>query len=101
MDHTHSSPEFSADGKIESRFVLALVLTGFILATEIVGGLWTGSLALLSDAAHVFMDMFALGLSYGAIRLAALPPSDRHTYGFHRMKVLAAFINWDTSAWVG
>jgi len=75
---------------------LVLALTGFILAAEIIGGLWTGSLALLSDAAHVFMDMFALALAYGAIRLAALPPSHNHTYGFHRMKVIAAFINGAT-----
>lgn len=95
-DHAHSTVESSTDGKIESRLVLSLTLTGLILVAEIVGGLWTGSLALLSDAAHVFLDMFALGLSYGAIRLAALPANDRHTYGFHRMKVLAAFINGAT-----
>ncbi len=95
-DHAHTGFEPPTGGKIESKFVLALALTGLILVAEIVGGLWTGSLALLSDAAHVFMDMFALGLSYGAIRLAALPASDRHTYGFHRMKVIAAFINGAT-----
>ncbi len=61
-----------------------------------VGGLWTGSLALLSDAAHVFLDAFALGMSYVALRLSALPPDDRHTYGFHRMQVLAALVNGAT-----
>ncbi|MBE7470929.1 MAG: cation transporter [Anaerolineae bacterium] len=95
-NHTHAAVESSAGDKIESKFVLSLTLTGLILIAEIVGGLWTGSLALLSDAAHVFLDMFALGLSYGAIRLAALPANDQHTYGFHRMKVLAAFINGAT-----
>jgi cobalt-zinc-cadmium efflux system protein len=95
-DHAHSTFESSTNSKIESRLVLSLTLTGLILIAEVVGGLWTGSLALLSDAAHVFLDMFALGLSYGAIRLAALPANDRHTYGFHRMKVLAAFINGAT-----
>ncbi len=95
-DHAHTVFEPSTEGKIENRFVLALALTGLILVAEVVGGLWTGSLALLSDAAHVFMDMLALALSYGAIRLAALPASDRHTYGFHRMKVIAAFINGAT-----
>jgi len=49
---------------IEKRFIYSLLLTLIILIAEIVGGLWTGSLALLSDAAHVFMDVFALGLSY-------------------------------------
>jgi cobalt-zinc-cadmium efflux system protein len=80
----------------EQRFVLSLTLTGLILIAEIVGGLWTGSLALLSDAAHVFLDIFALGMSYGALRLAALPPDDRHTYGFHRLQVLAALFNGAT-----
>lgn len=86
MSHTHTH-------LTERRFVWSLVLTGLILAAEIAGGLWTGSLALLSDAAHVFLDVFALGLSYVALRLVALPPDDRHTYGFHRMQVLAALLN--------
>jgi cobalt-zinc-cadmium efflux system protein len=75
------------------RIVLALGLTGIVLAAELAGGIWTGSLALLSDAAHVFLDAFALGLSYAAIRLSGLPPDDRHTYGFHRLRVLAALAN--------
>jgi len=70
-----------------------MALTGLIFAAEVVGGLLTGSLALLSDAAHVFLDVFALALSYTALRLAALPPDDRHTYGFHRFQVLAALAN--------
>lgn len=78
------------------RLFFALSLTGLIFIAEVIGGLWTGSLALLSDSAHVFMDMFALGLSYLAIRAAALPSDDRHTYGYHRMQVLAALVNGAT-----
>jgi len=78
---------------LQIRFLLALGLTGIILIVELIGGLWTGSLALLSDAAHVFMDVFALSLSYVAMRLSALPPDDRHTYGYHRLEVLAALAN--------
>ena len=52
---------------IEKRFLISLALTGLILLAEVIGGLWTGSLALLSDAAHVFLDIFALGLSYAAL----------------------------------
>jgi cobalt-zinc-cadmium efflux system protein len=59
----------------------------------VVGGIWTNSLALLSDAAHVFLDLFALVLSLVAIRLAALPASDTRTFGFHRAEVFASFIN--------
>jgi len=78
------------------RFVFALSLTGLIFLVEFFGGLWTGSLALLSDSAHVFMDFFALSLSYLAIRAAQLPADDRHTYGYHRMQVLAALVNGAT-----
>lgn len=80
----------------ESRFVFALILTGLIFFAEFFGGLWTGSLALLSDSAHAFMDVFALGLSYLALRAAALPANDKHTYGYHRMQVLAALFNGAT-----
>jgi cobalt-zinc-cadmium efflux system protein len=78
------------------RFVVSIVLTGLIFMAEFGGGLWTGSLALLSDSAHVFMDIFALGLSYLALRAAALPPNDNHTYGYHRLQVLAALANGAT-----
>lgn len=85
-----------ADRLKENRFVFSLVLTGLIFLVEFVGGFWTGSLALLSDSAHVFLDAFALGLSYLALRAASLPPNDRHTYGYHRLQVLAALANGAT-----
>jgi cobalt-zinc-cadmium efflux system protein len=88
--HDHST------NSIETRFILSLALTGIIFLAELIGGVLTRSLSLLSDAAHVFLDAFALGLSYVAIRLAALPPNDRHTYGYHRMRVLAALANGAT-----
>ena len=69
----------------KKKLFLSIALTGVIFIAELVGGLLTGSLALLSDSAHVFMDMFALGISYLAIRAAALPANDRHTYGYHRL----------------
>jgi cobalt-zinc-cadmium efflux system protein len=68
-------------------------LTGLVLVGEIVGGILSGSLALLSDAAHVFMDLFALGLTLGATLLARLGPDDRRTFGWHRAEVFAALIN--------
>jgi cobalt-zinc-cadmium efflux system protein len=78
---------------VEKRFIISIVLTVLILVAEVIGGIWTGSLALLSDAAHVFMDIFALGLSFLALRLSALPADDRHTFGYHRLEVLAALFN--------
>ncbi len=78
---------------MEGRFILAMALTGLILVAEVIGGLLTNSLALLSDAAHVLLDMLALGMSYVALRLALRPADDRHTYGYHRFEVLAALAN--------
>lgn len=95
MNHDHEGHDHDGHGTggIESRFLLSLGLTGLIFFAELVGGFLTGSLALLSDAAHVFFDVFALALSYVAIRLASLPPNERHTYGYHRLRVLAALVN--------
>jgi cobalt-zinc-cadmium efflux system protein len=78
---------------LQKKFVLSILLTSIILVVEVIGGLISGSLALLSDAAHVFMDIFALVLSFLAMRLAARPVDDRHSYGWNRAEVVAALIN--------
>jgi cobalt-zinc-cadmium efflux system protein len=78
---------------VQRRFVVSMVFTTLILAAEIVGGILSGSLALLSDAAHVFMDLFALALSLVALKLSAMPPDDTHSFGWHRLEVFAALIN--------
>ena len=83
----------SLDTHITSRFKIAIALTAVTLVAEVIGGFWTNSLALLSDAAHVFLDLFALILSMAAVQLATLPTSERHTFGFHRSEVFASFIN--------
>ena len=53
----------SLDTRITGKFKIAIALTAVTLAAEVAGGFWTNSLALLSDAAHVFLDLFALILS--------------------------------------
>ena len=85
---------------IERRFLVSIALTSFILFVEVAGGWWTGSLALLSDAAHVFLDIFALGLSYAALRLSSLPADEDYTFGYHRFEVFASLINGITLALV-
>ena len=75
------------------RLKFAIGLLTLTLVAEFVGGWLTNSLALLADAGHVFMDLFALGLSLWAIMLAKLPPSSTKTYGWHRAEILAALIN--------
>jgi cobalt-zinc-cadmium efflux system protein len=88
--------EAHLDKSIAGRFTYAIVLTSLTLVAEVVGGIWTNSLALLSDAAHVFLDLFALILSLAAIKLASYPSSDTRTFGWHRTEVFASFINGAT-----
>ena len=83
----------TADASRAYRLKIAIGLTSATLVAEVAGGLWTNSLALLSDAAHVFLDLFALILSLAAIRLAMLPASEEHSFGWHRAEVFASFIN--------
>jgi cobalt-zinc-cadmium efflux system protein len=90
-DHSHSADEL--DRSLSHGFYVAIALTAVTLVAEVAGGLWTNSLALLSDAAHVFMDLFALLLSLAAIRLARFPADDRRTYGWHRAEIMASLIN--------
>ena len=72
-------------GASASGFAFAIALTAVTLVAEVVGGFWTNSLALLSDAAHVFMDLFALVLSLVAIYLAgSRPPTAAPTAGTGR-----------------
>jgi cobalt-zinc-cadmium efflux system protein len=85
--------EYHLDTSIAGRFKYAIALTALTLIAEVVGGIWTNSLALLSDAAHVFLDLFALLLSLAAIRLSARPASDTRSFGWHRAEVFASFIN--------
>ena len=75
------------------RLVGALALSLGVLALEVGGGLVTGSLALLSDATHVAVDVVALLVGLGAARLATRSPDASHTYGFHRMETLGALVN--------
>ncbi|MDD5584025.1 MAG: cation diffusion facilitator family transporter [Candidatus Omnitrophica bacterium] len=76
-----------------SRLKLCIILTGTGMAIEFIGGFLSNSLALISDAGHMLTHLFALGMSYFAVLLALKPASKRHTYGFYRAEVLAAFIN--------
>ena len=86
-DHEH---EHSSRGP---SFALALALTAGYALVELGGGLWTGSVALLSDAGHMFSDALALGLAATAARLALRPAGHRHSYGWARAEVIGALVN--------
>ena len=78
---------------VGSKPKVGIMLTGLILAVEIVGGLLSNSLALLSDAGHVFVDVIALSLSWYGVRQAERPSSSRMTFGYHRVGVIVALFN--------
>ena len=71
----------------------ALALTGAFLVVEVIGGILTGSLALLSDAAHMFTDTAALAIALAAIKVGERPADARRTFGYRRFEVLAATAN--------
>jgi len=83
----------TATGRHVSRLAWALGLTGSFLVVEVIGGLWTGSLALLADAGHMLTDMGGLVLSLLAAWFARKPPTAANTYGYYRMEILAALAN--------
>ncbi len=73
--------------------LIALAITLGYALVELAGGMIFGSLALISDAGHMFSDSLALGLAAFAAWIAARPAGERHSYGFARAEVLAAFVN--------
>lgn len=72
---------------------LGFLLTAAILVVEVIGGLSSHSLALLSDAGHVFTDVIALGLAWFAAVQAERPANERRTFGYHRVGILVALFN--------
>jgi cobalt-zinc-cadmium efflux system protein len=75
------------------RLLIAIGLTGLIFVAEIVGGLVSGSLALLSDAGHMLTDVSAQVISLLALLLAARPADSKKSYGYRRLEILAALAN--------
>ena len=88
-DHDHAIPESGMDRRLWASAALNVAIT----LAEFVGGLLSGSLALLSDAAHNLSDVVAIVLALMARRLSRRPPTIRHTYGLKRVEVLAALVN--------
>ena len=68
-------------------------MTGTFMVIEVIGGLFTGSVALLADAGHMLTDVAALGLSAFAMWMAARPATPEKSYGYHRAEILAAVTN--------
>ncbi|MBI5237727.1 MAG: cation transporter [Deltaproteobacteria bacterium] len=94
MGHTGvKQGRFEPDKALVKRLALAIALSALVFFAELIGGYLTNSLALMSDAAHVFMDVFTLSLSLFAIYISRMPPTETRTYGLHRVEVFVSFIN--------
>jgi cobalt-zinc-cadmium efflux system protein len=77
----------------EHRLVLVLAMTGIYMLAELIGGMLTGSLALVADSGHLLGDVLGLGMAVTAIRFARRPATADKTYGFYRAEILAALAN--------
>jgi cobalt-zinc-cadmium efflux system protein len=93
--HKHDSfaELFEYRNVAQKRLIISLSITLAVMLVEIIGGLLTGSIALLSDAGHMFTHSFAIGISLVAIIIARKPVCHHRTFGLYRAEILAAFIN--------
>ena len=86
MSHAHTNSNMR-------RVTIALVLTGTFMIVEVIGGILSGSLALLADAGHMLTDTMALALAAVAFQVSKRPADTKLTYGYQRFQILAAFVN--------
>jgi cobalt-zinc-cadmium efflux system protein len=86
MSHAHTNSNMR-------RITIALVLTGAFMIVEVIGGILSGSLALLADAGHMLTDTMALALAAVAFQVSKRPADTKLTYGYQRFQILAAFVN--------
>ncbi len=110
-DHHHHHGIFGAhDHSEELRnaskrdLTIALVIIASFMFVEVIGGILSGSLALIADAGHMLTDAASIGLALFAVHFATRAASVERTFGYHRLEILAALINaltlWLISAWV-
>ena len=93
-DHDHSHGSIRSGERHKGRLAAAFVVLFAFMVVEVVGGLVTGSLALLSDAGHMLTDVMGLGMALAAIGLASRGSTQQHrTFGLYRLEILAALAN--------
>ena len=91
-EHAHAHVHEANEGNLK-RVMIALVLTGTFMIVEVVGGIISGSLALLADAGHMLTDTMALALAAVAFHVSKRPADGQLTFGYQRFQILAAFVN--------
>ncbi len=92
-DHAHENVEGIRGGSNRRLLTISLCLTATVMAVQVVGAIFTGSLALLADAAHMFTDASALVVALIASAVAGRPADERRTFGYQRAEVFGALIN--------
>ena len=91
--HHHDEHQTQHQSQPNSIYALPFVLIAIFAFAEFYGGIWTNSLALISDAWHMFSDLFALGLAWFAAHLSAKPGTHRHASGQSHVEIVASVVN--------
>ena len=91
--HHHDEHQYQHQSQPNSIYAIPFVLIAIFAFAEFYGGIWTNSLALISDAWHMFSDLFALGLAWFAAHLSAKPGTHRHASGQSHAEIAAAMVN--------
>jgi len=91
--HPHSASSLNITPSDRSKFYWSIGLTAVVMVVEVIGGLFTNSLALLSDAGHMLSHLLALVISFLAIIFSSKAPTVKNSYGFYRLEILAALFN--------
>lgn len=88
-DHSHGE----AASRSQKRLLIAAAITGVFMIVEVIGGLISGSLALLADAGHMTTDFIALAMAWAGFAISRRPATARYTFGYQRVQTLTAFLN--------
>ena len=95
-DHSHIDPTSG-----DRRVAIAIWANGILTVAQIVGGIIAGSLALIADAIHNFSDMASLVIAFGARKISRRPADSKMTFGYQRIEIVAALINYTTLIVIG
>ncbi len=93
MTHSHNHHHHSGPSSGSRPLLAVLVLTTAFMIAEVIGGWWSGSLALIADSGHMAIDVAAVALGLFALWVSRKAPTDRKTFGYHRAEILAAMLN--------
>ena len=100
MPHDHGHAHIDPDSG-DRRGAIAIWGNGLLTVAQIVGGIFSGSLALIADALHNFSDMASLVIAFAARKIAPRPADERMTFGYGRVEIVAALVNYTTLILIG